>query len=203
MLPRVLTLAVLAAGFATCALATDGFRVVTAEGARRIQVERSPRALPHVSMIDHRGRPFAWSDLQGHSILVEFIFTTCPDICQKMSSDLGDLVRAASHREDTPVRFVSVSFDPEHDTIEQLNRIASYYGADGDLWRFARIEEPIELEETLDTFGVVAIASRERGFEHNTAIHGIDAQGNLARIADIKATEDMLRWAIAEVDSRP
>ena len=203
MLPRVLILLVLTAGFAALATATDGFRVVTAEGARRIQVERKPRAVPSVSIVDHRGKPFAWTDLKGRPILVEFIFTTCPDICQKMSSDFGELVRAASNRDEAPVHFVSVSFDPEHDTVDQLNQIATYYGADGDIWRFARIEDPIELKETLETFGVVAIPSKVRGFEHNAAIHGINSRGHLARIADITATEDMLRWAIDEANSQP
>ena len=84
MLSRVLVVAVLALGFTALWAATDGFRVVTAEGARRLQVERRPRALPPVSMVDHEGRPFAWTDLNGRPVLVEFIFTTCPDICQKI-----------------------------------------------------------------------------------------------------------------------
>ncbi len=200
MLSRILVVAVLAAGFAALAAATDGLRVVTAEGARRLQVERSPRRLPPTSMVDHKGIPFSWQDLQGGPVLVEFIFTTCPDICQKMSSDFGELVRAAATLPATPVRFVSVSFDPARDTLRQLNSVADYYGADGEVWRFARVEDPSDLEEILEAFGIVAIQSPTRGFEHNAAIHGVDTEGRLARIADISQTEEMLRWAIEDAD---
>jgi protein SCO1/2 len=194
MLHRCLVAAVVVAGIVALAGATDGFRAVTAEGARRLRVERSPRTLPRVAMVDHRGEPFSWAEFEGSPVLVEFIFTTCPDICQKMSSDFRALVRKASE-DGTAVRFVSVSFDPERDTVEQLARIAHYYGAEGELWRFARIEDSRELEETLQAFGVVAIPSPARGFEHNAAIHGVDERGRLARIADVTETEGMLRWA--------
>lgn len=196
MVHRLLVVAVVAAGFASLAAATDGFRAVTTEGARRVQIVKRPRPLPQAEMVDHQGEAFSWEELRGSSILVEFIFTTCPDICQKLSSDFGALVRAASSEENTPVRFVSVTFDPKRDTIEQLSKIAAYYGADGELWRFARIQDPRQLEETLEAFGIVAIPSPMRGFEHNAAIHGVDPSGNLARIADVNETEEMFRWAV-------
>ena len=183
-------------------LATDRFRVVTSEGARRLEVARVPRSLPTVPMVDHLGRRFDWNDFDGRGVLVEFIFTTCPDVCQRMSSDFGALVRAeqlAADRSglqgDHSVRFVSLTFDPDNDTLERLRSVAEQFGADGERWRFARIADSKDLAETLDAFGIVAIRSPIRGFEHNAAIHGLNRRGQLARIADITETDEMLRWA--------
>ena len=186
----VVTLGLLAFG-----VATDGLRAITSEGARRVAVEREPREIPQVDLRDHAGRGFSWSEFRGTPVLVEFIFTTCPTICQKMSSDFGALVRAEQENPESDTRFVSVSFDSEHDTTEQLDRVARHYGADGERWRFARIDDPAELAATLDAFGIVAIPSPVVGFEHNAAIHGLDSEGRLARIDDIAASEAMARWA--------
>ena len=153
-------------------------------------------------MVDHLGRRFDWSDFAGHAVLVEFIFTTCPDVCQKMSSDFGALVRAegveadrSGLQADHPVRFVSLTFDPANDTLERLRSVAAQFAADGERWRFARIADAKGLAETLDAFGIVAIQSPVRGFEHNTAIHGLNRRGQLARIAELTETDEMLRWA--------
>jgi len=200
MLARVLTAFVVVAGLTTIAIATDGFRTVTTEGARRLSVLDAPRALPDVTMTDHRGRTFHWQDFAGHPLLVEFIFTTCPDICQKMSADLATAVRSTERGNDRAIRFVSLTFDPENDTVAQLNRVASSFGADGERWRFARISEPDELAATLEAFGIVAIASPDRGFEHNAAIHGLNPKGQLAKIGDISDADGMVRWARLQIE---
>lgn len=192
---RLLTALVLALGFASLGAATDGFRAITTEGARRLEVEASPRPVPQVAMVDHLGRPFGWEALAGSSVLVEFIFTTCPDLCQKMSSDFAALYRAESLSEESRVRFLSITFDPENDTDERLRAVAEHYGADGERWRFARIDDRSELAATLEAFGIVAVRSETRRFEHNAAIHGMNGQGELARIADVGLGEEMLQWA--------
>ncbi|MEM7408818.1 MAG: SCO family protein [Myxococcota bacterium] len=194
MMERAAVAAVVVAGLVSFAVATDGFRAVTTEGARRLDVEHAPRPLPAASLRDHRGFAFSWDDYAGSPVLVEFIFTTCPDVCQKMSSDLGELVRTEQAR-GSDLRFVSVSFDPANDTVAQLARVARHFGADGARWRFARIDDAAELETTLATFGIVAVPSPSRGFEHNAAIHGIDRKGRLARISDLEASAAIAAWA--------
>jgi protein SCO1/2 len=198
MLHQLLAAVVVGMGLLSLAAATDGYRAITTEGARRLDVARSPRPLPEARLVDHLGRSFGWEDLAGRSVLVEFIFTRCPDVCQKMSSDLGALARAGLSGEDDGVRFLSITFDPENDTIERLGEIASHYGADGARWRFARIADRAELAATLEVFGVVVLPSPGRGFEHNAALHGVDPRRQLARIADIDEGEEMLRWARRE-----
>lgn len=184
------------AGVWALGAATDGFRAFTTESARRLAVERSPRPLPDATLTSHTGESFRWEDLRGAPILVEFIYTTCPDVCQRMTSDLASLAHAEmGARPENSVRLLSVSFDRENDTLEQLRRVAKHFGADGERWRFARIEQPTELARTLEVFGVVVIANPPFGFEHNAAIHGVDGTGRLRRVADVSDAEEMVRWA--------
>ncbi len=195
---RVATVLVVLAGLAVLAGATDGFRAITSEGARRLDVRRNPRQLPATALVDHRGMPFSWKDLEGDRLLVEFIYTTCPDMCQRMSTDFRTLVQHYEATDaDVQVRFLSVSFDRANDTLERLSAVAAGYGADGDTWRFARVEREQDLDRLLEVFGVVALPVSGRGFEHNAAIHGVDERGRLVRIADIDSAEAMLEWAVS------
>jgi protein SCO1 len=41
----------------------------------------TPRPLPEVPAVDHRGGPSAVADLEGHWTIAFFGFTYCPDIC--------------------------------------------------------------------------------------------------------------------------
>ena len=59
---------------------TDGLRAFTAEGARRLSVTEQPRPVPAVRLIDMRGRELTFADEVGRSVVVEFMYTTCPTI---------------------------------------------------------------------------------------------------------------------------
>ena len=154
--------------------------------------------LPDLELVDHLGRRIRWTDFRGQPLLVEFIFTRCPDICQKMSSDFSELVHSNQSLEGLEIQFLSITFDPEHDSVERLAQTAARYRADGERWRFARIEDKGDLETTLDVFGVVALPSALSGFEHNVAIHGVDSLGRLSRIVGIDETKKILTWALSE-----
>lgn len=177
---------------------TDGFRAFTSEAARRHSVRNAPRVLPDVVLEDQNGRRLQWRDLTGHPVLVEFVYTSCPDVCQRLLSEFQTLVTGAASEEASntaDLRFLSVSFDSERDTPERLRAVAGFFGADGERWRFARIPGREELEQTLAAFGVVVLPLPGGAFEHNAAIHGLDANGRLARIDDLGAGERMLSWA--------
>ena len=45
--------------------ATDGFTAFTAETARRVEILRSPRPLPMVTLEDQDGNKFSLQDYQG------------------------------------------------------------------------------------------------------------------------------------------
>jgi protein SCO1/2 len=172
---------VLAAGVAAFAWATEGFRVVTAEGARRLAVERAPRPVPDVRLTDQDGRGFSFADYRGRTLLVDFIYTSCPTIC----GVLGDDFRGAlAQRRNSAVDLLSISFDPEHDDREALRLYGERYGASAPRWRIAAPADERELARLLRAFGVVVIADGLGGFVHDAALYLVDPRGRLARILD-------------------
>lgn len=186
------SLAVAALGFAAIGHATEGFRAITAEGARRLSIEARPRLLPDVALADQNGTAFRLSDYKGRPVLVEFFYTRCPTVCTRLTAAFQTLSATIPAGGDgTPV-LVGITFDPTHDTRDALRDYARAYGADGRTWRFARTADANGLKALLDAFGVVVIDDGMGGFDHNTAIHFVDAGGRLARIYDIEDTAAVL-----------
>jgi protein SCO1/2 len=80
---------------------------------------------------------------------------------------------------------LSISFDPEHDDPANLKKYGEAYGADGKVWRIARVQDKAELQSLLDAFGIIVIPDQFGGFEHNTALHLVGRDGRLRLISDI------------------
>lgn len=188
---------VLAAGIAALAMATEGFRVVTSEGARRLAVERAPRPVPDVRLVDQDGHSFSLSDYRGRRVLVEFIYTRCPTLCGVLGDDFRRVLAladgAASHRE---FDLLSISFDPGSDDRDALKLYGDRYGARAPRWRVAAPIDGQGLAMLLKAFGVVVIPDAIGGFAHNGAVYLIDTRGCLARILDTDAPPLLVAQAL-------
>ncbi len=189
---------VIAAGMAVLGWETDGFRVVTTEGARRLAIERHPQTIPDVSLIDQNGARFSFAAYRGRVLLVDFIYTGCATICGVLGNDFSrvlDLVR----RGDSTARvdLLSISFDPAHDSPPAMRAYGERFGAAAPRWRIAVPATEAGLHSLLQTFGVIVIPDTFGGFTHNDAVYLVDRQGRLARILDPDAPESLAAQAIA------
>ncbi len=183
---------VLAAGIAALYWGTDGFRVVTSEGARELAVERSPRAVPDVALFDQNGHAFTLADYRGHTVLVDFIYTRCPTICSVNGDDFQRvLTRLQKNTGDRKIDLLSISFDPANDGLPALQLYGDRFGAEAPRWRIAVPADRHGLAALLKTFGVVVIPDGWGGFVHNSAVYLVDAQGRLVRILDPDASEQL------------
>lgn len=181
------TVAVSLAATATFWWGTDGLSALTAEAARRQQVLREPRPIPHARLEDQHARPLALADFGGRRVAVEFIYTRCATVCRNLGTSFRQ-IRDAIERDEpgNDLVLLSLSFDPEHDDPAALKAWVEAHGADGRRWRVARIAEPARLAALLEAFGVVVVADGFGGWEHNAAIHLLGRDGRLVRISDIE-----------------
>ncbi len=177
--------AVLLLGGGVLGLATNGFRALTEESARRLHALQAKPELPAFILEDMNGDALHLGPIAGGTTtLVGFIYTTCPTICQAAGSDFAQLRdRLKEMRLDGTVRIVSVSFDPARDDPEQMRLYAGLHGADGVLWTIAR-PGPKTLASMTDSFGVRVISDEWGGYQHNAAVHVVDAEGRLTGIFD-------------------
>ena len=71
--------------------------------------------------------------MKGSVTVYDFIFTSCGGICPIMSRNMAELTQKVP--KDAPVKFVSISVDPQRDTPEALREYARRYRRD-DRWMF-------------------------------------------------------------------
>jgi protein SCO1/2 len=83
--------------------------------------------LPSFALTNQFGREFKADELRGRIAVVDFIFTSCPDVCPLLTERLNGLRRELPQT--VPVSYVSISVDPEHDTPERLRTFATQHAA--------------------------------------------------------------------------
>jgi protein SCO1/2 len=173
--------------------ATDGFRALTAEGARRLRVLRDPRPVPDVALEDQLGHPFHLDDYRGRMVAVEFVYTRCETLCRSLGTAFQQIKsRIPPDRLGRDLALLSVSFDMEHDQVEDLASYAQVYGADATGWRVAIPRSRADLERLLAAFGVVVIPDGRGGYEHNAAIHLLDRSGRLVSIDGLDEVDELI-----------
>ncbi len=103
--------------------------------------------VPSFEMTNHRGQTFDREDIMGKISVVDFIFTNCQNACPVMSAHMEELYHFYAHTDQ--VQFVSISVDPERDTLEQLQHYARKHGVTDHRWIFLRapVAEVIDLSE--------------------------------------------------------
>lgn len=105
-----------------------------------IQSEKGPRILgtiPDFSLTDQTGKPFGTTDLYGKVWIANFFFTKCTATCPQQTAQMADLQKQLEKdpRWDE-IRLLSISVDPEKDTVEALQEYANQTKADEQHWKF-------------------------------------------------------------------
>jgi len=106
-------------------------------------------AMPDFELRDQRDERVRAADLRGRVLVVDFIFTTCPDVCPLLTQQLVGLRKQLGA--DGRVTYVSFSVDPEHDTPSKLKQFATLHGADQPDWHF--LTGPLEAVREVVTRG--------------------------------------------------
>ncbi|MBK7762741.1 MAG: SCO family protein [Bacteroidetes bacterium] len=73
--------------------------------------------------------------LQGKILVLNFFFTSCTTICPELTKNMK-LLNKAFIKNDTSVRFLSISVDPENDSVSRLRFYANKQNANHDKWLF-------------------------------------------------------------------
>ena len=93
-----------------------------------------PVQLPDSVFIDQSEQEVQLSEFEDQFWIADIIFTRCPGPCTRMTKKMVELQKLVP--KEAPVRFLSFTADPSHDTPEVLLRYAEKHGADTDRWSF-------------------------------------------------------------------
>lgn len=90
-------------------------------------------AVGEFAFTERSGERFECAVLHGKVWIANFIFTSCPSVCPRLSATMAKLQRDLAQ---TRVQLVSFTVDPERDTPEKLREYAKQFEADPQRWAF-------------------------------------------------------------------
>jgi protein SCO1/2 len=128
---------------------------------RRLRLLRSERAaarldlnqtVPDFTLTDQAHKRIALSQLRGHVVVVNFIYTSCalPQFCYRMTNHFNVVQNRFAR---TDLVLLSVTFDPVRDTPERLADYATQWKADAARWHFLTGPSD-EIKRVADAFGM-------------------------------------------------
>jgi cytochrome oxidase Cu insertion factor (SCO1/SenC/PrrC family) len=135
-------------------------------------------SIPDVELLDQDGRKIHfYSDLiKGHTVAINFIFTTCTTICPPLGATFRRVEEQLGERATSDVRLISISVDPATDTPERMKAWGAKFHA-GAGWTFVTGAKP-DVDELLRALGAATASPAD----HTPAVLiGNDARGQWTR----------------------
>ena len=127
-------------------LGSFGFFVIDKATKSRLDNIGIIGQVPSFSLINFDGSVITEKQLDNKISIVSFIFTQCEGACPIMSENMSILQERFASSND--IQFLSITTDPDYDTLEVLNDYSSNYSNKNN-WYFLRgnIIDVIELSE--------------------------------------------------------
>ena len=93
--------------------------------------------LPNLPVVDQDGREYRFYDdlIANKNVVINFIFTTCTDICPLTTARMSMVQEKLGDQVGSRVHMISITIDPEHDGPKELKNYAEAFRA-GPGWTF-------------------------------------------------------------------
>ena len=138
--------------------------------------------LPAFQLTSEAGQPFGSEQLRGKVWVADFIFTSCPTVCPKLTKRMAELQQRGRNLGEA-FHLVSFTVDPESDTPEKLAAFAREYHPNPRRWTF--LTGPLgDVETTVIKGFKIAMGKEEVAPGLFSVFHGerfvlVDAKGSI------------------------
>lgn len=136
--------------------------------------------IPDFSYINQDSITVTKKDFKGKILIVDFMFTKCPDICPPMTSQMKRLATLTKDLSDH-IQFVSFTIDPDRDTPARFREYIEEMGIEAKNWSFLCGDEIETYDLALQFFHVGAQRSTdpEEDFLHDDEFVLVDKEGHV------------------------
>lgn len=131
---------------------------------------------PDFALISQDGNLITLNDYRGKVLAVDFIYTSCPDICPMLTANLSQVERALGSDFGRKVAFVSITIDPERDTPQVLKSYAENFRVNLSGWVFLT-GDPAVVREVAGRYGTFAERAADGTLNHTLLTSLVDAKG--------------------------
>ena len=110
--------------------------VDTIKDGGKIRTDTIWHQAKNITFTNQLGKTVSLDSLKGKIIVVDFFFTRCPNICPGLAMRMKKLQQSFVNSNDSIVQFISISVDPENDSVPQLRKFADRFTSNHDSWWF-------------------------------------------------------------------
>ncbi len=115
---------------------------------------------------------------EGHPVVVSMFYATCPYSCPVLIDRLKLFEKNLDENTKKDVRFLLISFDPENDTPQELQKLMQKYHLDASRWKLLQTEEN-QVREIAAVLGIKYRKTQDGGFNHSSLITILDKEGKI------------------------
>ncbi|HVK99033.1 MAG TPA: SCO family protein [Dongiaceae bacterium] len=134
------------------------------------------------------------SDFKGKLVLLNFGYTSCPDVCPMVLSRMTQVMNTLeedSKETRAQVQPLFITFDPERDTLEKLGAYLKHFGPDF----IGMTGTPEQIAAVAKQFGVIYLPQKSDSaagtlFAHSDYIYLLDDQGRVRALFSTKEPID-------------
>lgn len=144
-------------------------------------------------LTDQDGKKVGLDVFSGHPVIVSMFYASCNYTCPILIEALKNLDSKLDPQIRKEVRFLLISFDPEHDTPAILKKLATDSKVDLAHWKFTAPSKN-EVRDIAALLNMTYRSSPDGGFNHTSSITLLDSFGSIIAQEEgpLQATDTMM-----------
>lgn len=144
-----------------------------------------------IEFVDHNGRKFNFKDYDTNIWVVNIFFANCPDVCPEMNKQVQSVAETFSKRGDKRVRFLTITIDPERDSVSVLKRVANSFNADS-VNRLFVTGNKKEIYDWVLNEALLANKQEGQNFIHDDKVVIIDKERHIRAILETRVDPSLV-----------
>jgi protein SCO1/2 len=143
-----------------------------------------------IQLIDQNGKKVTMSDFDSSIIVANIFFATCPEVCPEMNKQVQTI--AEKFYKNSKVRFLSVSIDPENDSLPVIKAYADRFRADKVNWQFCTGSKKEIYDWAINDL-LLATEQKGQDFIHDDKVVIIDKEKHIRAVLPTRGNSNRAR----------
>ena len=131
-------------------------------------------------LIDQGGKAQGLDVYRGQPVLVTMFYSSCPAACPLLIDTLRSIEKSLSAAEQSQLRVLLISIDPERDTVAALNELARVRRIDLSRWTLTR-SDALTVKKIAATLNIQYRKLPNGDFNHSSVITLLAPNGEILK----------------------
>ncbi len=131
--------------------------------------------IDNFKLVNQNGDSVSLKNFDNKLLLVNFFFSNCESVCPKLSYFIAHNIYR-EYEKDSSVRFISITVDPDNDSVSVLKKYADQYKASYPQWQFLTGSKKKIYDLALNSFKIPGADDEHQGLFHSNQMVLVDKE---------------------------